>query len=309
MEIGIPIADEKTVWASTQIVFLGMLLEGVTWKISVPVEKVDGVVNLLTAFCQWKKGTINELQQLAGLLNFLNRAIFPGRAFTRHMYAKFTGNKYKNFRQYHHVSLDQEFQVDCRVWLQFLSEDYLQAVSRPFIDLSKFTYAEDLNFSSDAAGGEFLGFGCICMGAWCYAQWEPNFIKHYNPSIEFLELFALCVGVFTWIEHLCNKRILLYCDDQAAVSMVNNTTSSCKFCMVLIRKLTLKCLKYNTRLIVRYIKTKCNTLPDLLSRMKISQFKQAAERLGRNMNLEEDCPSPELWPLQQFWLDNCIHLS
>ena len=308
-EIGIPIADEKTVWASTSITFLGMLLQGISWTISIPDEKITRTVNLLQEICSKQKAMIKMLQKLAGLLNFLGRAIFPGRAFTRRMYAKFSGDNVKHLKSFHHIKLDQEFKSDCKVWLHFLSKDYIQAVSRPFVDLSKFTYAEDVNFSSDAAGGELLGFGCIFKNAWCFGQWEVGFIRKYKPSIEFLELFALCVGVFTWIEFLGNKRILLLCDNQAVVSMVNNTSSSCKFCMILIRKLTLKCLKHNLRLTVQYIETKKNILPDLLSRLKIDRFHKTAKKMKLHMNSTEDCPTAEVWPLEQFWIDNCLPIT
>ena len=33
---------------------------------------------------------VHDLQKLCGFLNFLSKAVFPGRTFTRHMYAKFS---------------------------------------------------------------------------------------------------------------------------------------------------------------------------------------------------------------------------
>ena len=33
---------------------------------------------------------MKELQSLYGFLNFIGRAVFPGRTFTRRMYAKFS---------------------------------------------------------------------------------------------------------------------------------------------------------------------------------------------------------------------------
>ena len=37
-----------------------------------------------------KKATVKELQCLCGYLNFIGKAVFPGRTFTRRMYAKFS---------------------------------------------------------------------------------------------------------------------------------------------------------------------------------------------------------------------------
>ena len=60
-----------------------------------------------------------------------------------------------------------------------------------------------------------------------------------EPSIEFLELFAVLASVDMWGHLIQNHRIALYCDNQAVVHMFNNATSSCKRCMILISRLTL----------------------------------------------------------------------
>ena len=302
-QIGVPIAENKTEWASLRIVFLGMLLDGSRWLISVPAEKVNKAVNMLQSIISKRSATIKELQGLTGLLNFLNRAVFPGQAFTRRMYAKFSGNKYAHLRQYHHVKVDKEFKEDCRVWLNFLSPSNILSISRPFINMSRTLLADNLGFRTDAAGGKLLGYGCICQKSWCYAKWETNFIQECEPSIEFLELFALCVEIFTWADRLSNKRILVFCDNQSVVEMINSTSSSCSKCMQLIRKLTLKSLKCNLRIFARHIMGKNNILPDLLSRMKIEKFKEIA--LPAGYGTEPSCPSPELWPLRSWWERMC----
>ena len=145
------------------------------------------------------------------------------------------------------MRLDSEFKSDCKVWLNFLSEG-AHTVCRPFVDLSKTLQADVLSFYKDAAKGEKLGMGGVYDTYWFFAQWEQNFIKEQNPSIEYLELLAVCTGIFIWERrYLSNQRIVVFCDNQSVVTMVNNTTSKCKNCMVLIRKLTQYCLAINTR--------------------------------------------------------------
>ena len=121
-EIGCPVALDKTEWANTIIVFLGVLLDGVNHCISVPDDKKCKALSLIHQAVDSKKVTIKFIQKLAGTLNFLNKAIVPGRAFTRSMYDKLKirdaqGNALK---QYHHVNLGAEFINDCRVWEIFL---------------------------------------------------------------------------------------------------------------------------------------------------------------------------------------------
>ena len=132
-EIGIPIALEKTVWATLQIVFLGILLDCEHLCLGIPIEKRDKALYLLNSMLSKKKATVKDIQTLCGYLNFLGKAIFPGRMFTCRMYAKYscimqlpstvtTGNVESDvqtlqggfkLKQFHHVKLDGEFKKDC----------------------------------------------------------------------------------------------------------------------------------------------------------------------------------------------------
>ena len=152
-------------------------------------------------------------------------------------------------------------------------------------------------FYSDASAAKQLGFGCIFNTRWIWGNWNPQFITDEEPSIEYLELFALCAGIFTWNYLLSNCRITIFCDNTSVVATVNNLTSSCKNCMVLIRLLTLNCLKFNRRIRVNYVSTKDNFLADSLSRGQISRFR----RLGPQMNKAPDSIHQDLWPLEKLW--------
>ena len=89
-EIGVPISLEKMSWANTIFEFLGILLDGKNKVLVVPEQKCIKALNMLQCMQDKKSATVQGLQQLAVLLNFLNRAIVPGCAFTRRMYAKFS---------------------------------------------------------------------------------------------------------------------------------------------------------------------------------------------------------------------------
>ena len=82
-DLGFPVAIEKTEYATTLIVFLGILLNGRQLTLSVPLEKCDKTIKLINEITRRKKVTIKQIQFLTGYLNFLSRAIVPGRMFTR----------------------------------------------------------------------------------------------------------------------------------------------------------------------------------------------------------------------------------
>ena len=87
-DIGCPVALEKTEWATRQITFLGVLFDGERKCLAVPVDKVNKAIAKITEITSKRKTTVESVQSLTGLLNFFNRALVPGRAFTRRMYAK-----------------------------------------------------------------------------------------------------------------------------------------------------------------------------------------------------------------------------
>ena len=280
-DLGVPISMEKTEWGTNIIVFLGILLNGRYHLLAVPEVKRLKALNLLKLLADKKKGVVKELQSLAGLLNFLHRAIVPGRAFTRRMYAKFSGcislpdnrkvNDSRSNRQlkpYHHVRLDAEFRQDCLMWIDFL-ENQKKGICRPFIDASVSVTAKQLDFYSDVTKGVNLGLGAVFGKRWLFARWEDNYIQNLDPSIEYLELLGLCMGVFAWSHLLKNQRVIIFCDNQAVINIMNNTSSACKNCMVLIQFLTLRCLRENIRIFCRWIRGKNNLRADLLSRQKI----------------------------------------
>ena len=114
------IGERKTVWATIRIVFLGILLDGHFHILALPEEKITKAVYLLKLVLSKKKAMVKQIQKLTGLLNFLPCAIYPGRAFTRWMYAKIAGVTEKNsLKPLHHISLDTEFRQDCYTWLSF----------------------------------------------------------------------------------------------------------------------------------------------------------------------------------------------
>ena len=86
--IGCPVSAEKTEFTNDKMVFLGILLDGANKFLAVPVEKKCKAINLLLYVIDKKKIKVHLVQKLTGLLNFLQRAIVPGRSFTRAMYNK-----------------------------------------------------------------------------------------------------------------------------------------------------------------------------------------------------------------------------
>ena len=291
-EIKFPVALEKTYWGTTILVFLGLLLDTNRQLVCIPKEKVEKAQSLISFFTDKKnkKVTVLQLQQLCGYLNFLCRCIVPARAFTMRLYEPLTGKK---LLPHHYVRIREENRLDLKVWQQFLAAPTVYC--RPFIDAVEVIFST-VDMTSDASGK--IGFGAVCNKSWMYGQWPTAFLAK-DPSIEYLELFGLVTGILTWLHRFKNKRIKIWCDNMAVVHMVNNNSSKCKHCMILIRLLVLESLKQNARVSAQYIKSQDNGLSNALSRMDFDRF----WRLGPEIEKYPTMPPGELWPVWNIWID------
>ncbi len=158
-----------------------------------------------------------------------------------------------------------------------------------------------MGLCTDAVGSEKLRFGCYFQGEFVSEQWPPGFIdpERKDPSICWLELFAVTVAVGLWSESFRNMRIELDCDNQSVVCIVNSGTSRCPKCMELVRYITGHAIAHNIIFTARYVDTKSNCIADALSRLDlISFFKLVPDAaiLGRRRQ-----PPPSLWPISDYF--------
>ena len=167
------------------------------------------------------------------------------------------------------------------------------------MDLTKWVFASDLQFYTESSASAVLGCGGTFGGTnYFYQQWEHQYINKFKPSIEYLELYAVCAGAYIWSEKLSNQRVIMHYDNLAVVSMINKTTSSCKHFMHLIRLLVIRALKFNFRLFSVHVGTKQNGLADSLSRLQLDRFRRIC---GKQMSDTPEKMPVELWPASKIW--------
>ena len=241
-EIGLPVNLDKTYWGTTLLIFLGLLINTVTQTVSIPTEKLAKGKDLIIKALEKasRKITLRDLQKICGFLNFLGKCIIPGRAFTRRLYA-YTSNE--NMKPHHHIKINREMRADLHTWLIFLNNP--NSFCRPFMDFSKFWYADEIHFYTDSSGK--IGYGGICNDRWLHGKWTIH-VLNLKLSIAYLELYALTVCIMKWIHIFKNRRIILFTDNKSVRDMINTTSSNCANCMILIRMIVLKSLIENVRI-------------------------------------------------------------
>ena len=292
-EIGFPVSMDKTVWASTQMTFLGLLIDTLRRMVIIPMEKINAAQQLVNSIVCSRHITLYRLQKLCGVLNFLCKCVIPGRAFTRRLYAAGAGVTV----QWHHVDVMHEMKLDLRVWQCFLAQP--DVFCRPFIDYNVST-PQITDFYTDASGNPELGAGGHCGSEWFILAWNEKYFTKHNPSIDYLELYALTIGIKLWLHKFANKRIVVFCDNLGVVHMVNNNTSTSEKCMILIRIIVLQSLIYNTRVFAEHVPTKQNYFADMLSRHNYRGFRMTSRRQRRYFR-GSPCAIPEdMWPMSKL---------
>ena len=292
-EINFPVALDKTFWGSNRMTFLGFLIDTVDQIVCVPVEKIAKGMNMIRYVLKKRKITLLELQKLCGYLNFLCRCIVPGRAFTRRLYSKVS----PKLKSHHHIRVSPEMRLDLSVWSKFLEHPTIFA--RPFLDYDKIQ-ADKLNFYSDASKSLDLGFGAYFNDQFIVEKWDKDFILEQDPSIAYLELYALSAALLLWMPKLKNRRVIVFTDNQNAQANINSMSSTCKNSMILVRLLVFQQMVHNVRIYAEYVESRKNVGADDLSRLRINKFIRDQEKLNVHMHR---CTVPNsIWPMSKIWI-------
>ena len=121
-------------------------------------------------------------------------------------------------------------------------------------------------------------------------------MERCEPSIEYLELFGVTVAFLNWLKLFRDNRICLHCDNQAVVHMINNSSSNCKHCMILLRLIVLESMVHNVTAV--YVETKKNGKVDALLRLDLKRFwRLSGDNMSRNPT---DIPKG-FWPIGKIW--------
>lgn len=257
--LGVPIAVDKIVPPTTCLKFLGLELDTVSQEIRVPHEKLEITKVMIRDFLGRDKVTLRMLQSLIGSLQFLCRAIAPGRPFLRRL--SFLTKKIK--KPDHWIRLAKGAKGDLQTWLTFL--DKYNGISL-FRDI-QWSEAEQLKLYTDSS---HIAMGIYFNGRWAYQEWPEGFVDR-DTSIAFLELFPIAVALVLWAPELANKKVMFKSDNMSVVHIINKMVSDCPRIMRVVRFIVLKTLDFNISVRASHVEGACN-ISDSLSRLKITSF-------------------------------------
>ena len=264
-DLGIPVAPDKTVGPTTRLPYLGVQIDSADLSMSVPDDKVNELLSLLTSWCKRRKCTKTELLSLTGKLSDVCKVVEPGRIFVRRLFDL----AHSVTAGHHHITLNADARGDIQWWW-----DFLPTWRRTTIIPENYIIRDtDIRLSSDACK---LGFGAVYGNSWIQAKWPPTMAALTTGQaidIDYLELFAIYAACATWGHLWAGKRIVISTDNKPITDIWQLGTSKSKPIMVLIRNIFLEAANSQFSLSFKYIPGKLNITADVLSRFQMTQFK------------------------------------
>ena len=206
--IGLVESAEKAGAPSTKMVFLGIELDTVAQTLEITSDRMSEIREILL---EWEHKTVaskKEVQSLIGKLQFAGTCVRPGRIFISRML-----NFLREMPDRGKIKVPLDFLKDARWWRIYIAR-YNGISMMPLANWS----APDCVFSCDACLS-----GC---GGWSGQEYFhasfPRCILEQNLHINALELLTIVICIKVWGDSWTSKRILVYCDNEASVTVLNS---------------------------------------------------------------------------------------
>ena len=242
---------------STAVVALGVLYNTADNTISLPTDKLETLVGLLSAWLDKTSATPKDLASLAGKLLWAAQVVPPGRIFLGRVLA----TKRMADSRGRSVTLDSDFKADISWWFAFARQWNGKSFLEPF-------YAADVSLDASSDGWTDAGPG---IGGFCFVRNEffacgvPTAIRDW-PICD-LELLAFLLAARLWGQHWHSHSVSFLTDNEACRYFMDNGRSRDPRRLQIARLLVEEQFVGNYRLESARITTQQNVVADALSRL------------------------------------------
>ena len=274
-KVGLEESLEKAASPSTKMVFLGIELDTVASTLKITSERMQEIREVLV---EWENKTVaskKEVQSIIGKLQFAGTCVRPGRIFISRML-----NFLREMPDRKPVSIPKDFLKDARWWRIFIAR-YNGISMMPLANWS----APDVVFSSDAC---LVGCGGWSGSEYFHASF-PGWLSDQNLHINALEMLTIVLCSKLWGGTWRSKRILVYCDNEASVTVLNSGKTKDSFLQDCVREICFLAASHEFEIKAVHRPGIQNTLADLLSRWGTSPS-VAAQFLQQFSGIQRDIP-------------------
>ena len=289
LRAGITEASQKASAPDVEMIGLGVLFNTIAMTVSITEERLEEIKTLVLEWSDVCRANFKEVKSLLGKLSFVAACVRPARIFLSRMFAVLC-----SFPKNRTIELPSGFKDDLFWWQMFMP--LYNGISMMAPELWS---CPDSVFASDACLS-----GC---GAYIPASREffhmmfPEFIVALELHINELEFLAIIVSCKLWGALWRGHRILINCDNEATVHVINNLKTGDHFMQSCLRELFHICAKFDFEVRANHISGVSNRIPDFLSRFHLdaSYRSRFYKEIGGN---GIDCTVPvEFFKFQFDW--------
>ncbi len=267
--LGVPLAAEKLEGPSTCLTFLGIEIDTSAGVLRLPAEKLVRIQEELLKWSKRRTWRRKQLESLIGLLQHACKVVRPGRSFLRRMINLLQ----HSHRPHHRIRLNRTFRADLLWWKTFIGQWNGVGVFPP-------PATTQVSFASDASGA--WGCGAYCGPKWFQYRWPA---RARDNHITFLELLAVLLACAVWGREWQGRRVLCWCDNEAAVHVLASRSCRDRTLMHLLRCLFFLEATFRFGLRAKHIPGVHNQLADDLSRNQASAFLSKVPLASRRPSL------------------------
>ena len=261
LELGVPLAPEKTIGPSTIMPYLGIELDSVEFEARLPLDKLLKAKDLVLKWLSKRSGKKRKLLSLIGYLQHCCKVIVPAPPFLRRLIDLSTTVQSLDM----YVHLTWEVKCDLEWWYCLLNNWN----GKSFFLMERWITPANFEVSSDAARS--VGCGALLGSFWFALRW-PN--MEHLPEIAVLELVPLVLAASVWGDTWSNQRIRFSCDNLSVVQVLQKKSSKNPHLLKLLRNLTFFAVKFNFDYSAVHVEGKENPAADSLSRFQFQVFRE-----------------------------------
>ena len=266
-------AESKAVSPCTRMNFLGICFDTELLTMEVPQERISECMGLLVEWLKKEEVTRKEVESLVGKLSFIATCVRPGWIFISRLLEYLRG-----LPRVGKVKVPVSVRKDLVWWKTFLP--HYNGVS--MMPMERWSLPDEV-VATDACLS-----GC---GAWFETQREyfhaefPEGIKRQELSINALELLTVVVAAKVWGKKWRGLRIVIRCDNETSVTVLNTGRAYNSFLFECLRELEFVAAKCEFEMKAIHIPGVENRIPDALSRWELGEehrlrFREMSEGMG-----------------------------
>ena len=247
-ELGLDISKKKLVPPSTQALCLGVMINTENFTISAPDEKLAEIKEVCSQWQLRDHCSKRDLQSLLGRLLYVTKCVKASRPFLNRMLELL-----RQADRQEKIVLSEDFHRDLNWFSRFLTK---------FNGVAFFSH-DPVHFHIEL-DASLQGLGAVC-GNEVYAV--PVELGYKGYQIVHLEMLNILVAMRVWAHIWHEKRVVIHCDNQAVVAVINSGKTRDPVLAAITRNIAMLTATHDINLKLVHILGKHNIIADALSRI------------------------------------------